>query len=314
MNNNQVFVFGSYNVDMVSIVEEFPLPGQSITGKGFSLGSGGKGANQAFAAQQNGAEVTFLGKIGKDQFSDFARQELNKCHFSYLHLLESEDTPTGMANIFVRESDKENFLAINLGANGQVSHDEIAPFLQKIAKSDVLLVQLENNVDATLETMKIAKSHGVMTILNPAPYSKQVAELLPYTDILTPNHTEAEKLTGIDINSLDDAKMAARILHSIDKIAKVVITLGALGALTFDGQNFHFVESFKAEPIDTTGAGDAFNGALATQIAQGTTLQDAARYATAYASLAVERQGASNMPESHWVHQRLATPKTSTSD
>ncbi|MGF1733450.1 ribokinase [Photobacterium kasasachensis] len=302
---NRVFVFGSYNVDMVSVVEEFPLPGQSVTSKGFNLGSGGKGANQAYSAQQNGADVTFLSKIGTDQFSTYAQKALERCNFYRLHLLKSDEQSTGMANIFVRESDKENFIAINLGANASVTKQEIRRFQPEICESKVLLVQLENNLDAILSTMKIAQKHNVTTILNPAPYSKEVTELLPFTDIITPNETEAKKLTGITIKCLDDAKMAARVLNSIDKIANVVITLGSQGALAYDGQEYHFVESFKASPVDTTGAGDAFNGALATQIAQGTSLADAVRYATAYASLAVERKGAANMPEGSLVAERM---------
>ena len=303
--NERVFVFGSYNIDMVSVVEEFPLPGQSVTSKGFNLGSGGKGANQAYAAQQNGADVSFLSKIGTDQFSTYAENALERCNFYRLHLLKSDDHPTGMANIFVRESDRENFLAINLGANGNVSNQEIRCFQPEIRENKVLLIQLENNSDAILTAMKTAKKHNVTTILNPAPYSKEVTALLPFTDIITPNETEAKKLTGITIKCLDDAKMAARILNSLDKIANVVITLGSQGALAYDGQEYHFVESFKATPIDTTGAGDAFNGALASQVAKGVSLADAVHYATAYASLAVERKGAANMPEGHLVAERM---------
>lgn len=303
--NDRVFVLGSYNVDMVSVVDEFPLPGQSITSKSFDLGSGGKGANQAYAAQQNGAEVTFLCKIGTDQFSTYAQNALEKCNFYRLHLLKSGEHPTGMANIFVRESDKENFLAINLGANGCFTQQEISLFEPEIGQNKALLVQLENNPDAILSTMKIAQKHNVTTILNPAPYSKEVKELLPFTDIITPNETEAKKLTGITIKCLDDAKMAARILNSIDKVANVVITLGSQGALAYDGQEYHFVESFKATPVDTTGAGDAFNGALVSQIAKGVALSEAVRYATAYASLAVERKGAANMPKGHLVAERM---------
>ncbi|ANQ25722.1 hypothetical protein BA894_04365 [Vibrio natriegens] len=303
--NDRVFVFGSYNVDMVSVVEEFPLPGQSVMSKGFSLASGGKGSNQAYAAQQNGADVTFLCKIGIDQFSTYAHNALEECNFYRLHLLKSTEQPTGMANIFVRESDKENFLAINLGANGSFTKQEIRSFQPEIRENKVLLVQLENNSDAILSTMKMARKHKVTTILNPAPYCKEITALLPYTDIITPNETEAKMLTGITIKCLDDAKMAARILNSLDKIANVVITLGSRGALAYDGQKYHFVEGFKAIPLDTTGAGDAFNGALASQIAQGVALSDAVRYATAYASLAVERKGASNMPDGRLVADRM---------
>lgn len=305
MMNDRVFVFGSYNVDIVSVVEEFPLPGQSVRSKSFRLGSGGKGANQAYAAQQNAVDVTFLSKIGIDQFSTYAQDELEKYNFYRLHLLKTDEQPTGIANIFVRESDKENCLAINLGANGSFSKQEIRHFQQEIRENKVLLVQMENNADAILDTMIIARKHNVITILNPAPFSNEIKNLLPYTDIITPNQTEAEMLTGITIKCLDDAKMAARILNTLDKVANVVITLGSQGALAYDGKKYHFVESFKINALDTTGAGDAFNGAFAAQIAQEVTLSEAVRYATAYASLAVERKGAANMPDGRLVAERM---------
>ena len=306
MMKNRVFVFGSYNVDMVSVVKEFPLPGQSIKAKQFSLGSGGKGANQAFAAKQNGADVSFLTKIGTDEFAPFARAQLSERGFCHSHVIESDQHGTGIANIFVRESDKENMIAINLGANSSVSLEEVRRYEGEIAHSKVLVVQLENNCDAVLEALTLARQHGVTTILNPAPYSGSATAMLPFTDIITPNETEAMQLTGLPIHSLEDAKRAAETLKQMADIKVVILTLGSKGALCFDGKTHHLLEGVEAKVVDTTGAGDAFNGALAAQLADGVALHQAVRYATAYASLAVERRGASNMPDGTLVPQRLS--------
>lgn len=302
---NKVFVFGSYNLDIVSEVNDFPKPGESIISNRVCMLSGGKGANQAFATKQNNAEVTFLAQVGSDVFATQANTHIEQFNLAKTHILHSDKHPTGMANILVRQSDKENMITISLGANNHVSCNEIKQLENEIASNDVLLVQLENNIDAILEALTIAKQHAVFTILNPAPYHSGITELLPYVDLITPNQTEAAELTGLEISSIEQAEQAAKIISDRYNIQHVLITLGSKGALLYTEQNTFFIPAIEATPVDTSGAGDAFNGALAANISKGITLNEAARIANVYAALAVEQLGAANMPNGDLLAEKL---------
>lgn len=196
-------------------------------------------------------------------------------------------------------------IAIYPGANKTLSDDEIAEMTHELSQADVLLVQLENNFPATLNAIKLAHTLGVKVVMNPAPYASEVVDLLPYIDVLTPNETEASLLSGIDIIDISSAREAARTI--IERGAqRVIITMGSRGALIADSDQYKHIPAFPAVSIDTTGAGDAFNGAFAAAIANGKTIIQAATYAAAFASLAVEREGASNMPTHEQVAIRLA--------
>ncbi|MBY5948442.1 PfkB family carbohydrate kinase [Photobacterium rosenbergii] len=299
----QVCVFGSFNVDIVAKVNRFPLPGETVIASGSSVGPGGKGGNQAFAASAAGASVHFATKLGKDQFNQFARSHIETSTLTSHSIFESEKEPTGSAVIYVN-SEAENKIAITPGANHDVSHEEIASLMPYIAESKVLLVQLENNIEATLQAANVAKELGIAVIVNPAPYRKEVESLLPYTDIITPNETEASEMSGVVIKDLETAKEAAQIIHA-KHVKSVIITMGKRGLLIYEGDKFMHIPAFHAVPVDTTGAGDAFNGALSSSIAMGKPLIQAALYANAFASLAVEREGAANMPTVELVEARM---------
>lgn len=300
-----VCVIGSFNVDIVSMVPRFPKPGESIMAQSCQFGPGGKGANQALAASKALASVHFVAKTGNDQFQEFARRHLETSVIDSFTLYQSSSAATGNAVIYVSEENGENMIAINRGANWNISHDEITFVYKNISSANILLVQLEINLDATLQAIKYARKNQVKVILNPAPYTPDIISLLPYIDIITPNETEASLLSDIPVKDIDSAKAAAEAIGSQGP-GTVIITLGAKGALLKDNMGFSLIPAFPAIGVDTTGAGDAFNGALSAAIARGEKLINACYYASAFASLAVELEGAANMPEHDKVMSRLA--------
>ncbi|QQX81430.1 DeoR family transcriptional regulator [Shewanella sp. KX20019] len=302
--NNKVFILGSFNVDIVSTLERFPQPGETLHSLSNNIGAGGKGANQAYAAAKAGASVTFMTKIGKDQFSHFAKEHLASTGIEKTIIVESDISPTGNALIYVCEATGENMIAVHSGANTEVTQDEVLQAEQHIIGANLLLTQLENNIDAIEQTMQIAHAHGVKVVLNPAPYHDDTPSLLKYVDVITPNETEASLMTGIEVNSLNSAKLAAQKINQMG-VNTVVITRGAQGVLLYENERFSEVAAIKCVVTDTTGAGDAFNGALVAQMVTGAKLFEAAKYANAYASLAVEREGAANMPDASLVAARL---------
>ncbi|WP_455815376.1 ribokinase [Pseudomonas graminis] len=301
----RVCILGSFNVDIVAKVARFPKGGESLLALGSTLGPGGKGANQAMAASRAGARVHFVSKVGTDQFSQFAFDHLSASDIHSFRLYQSDVEPTGNAIIYVSQEDGENMIAIYSGANKTLTDGEVAEMTHELAGSDVLLVQLENNFSATLNAMKLATTLGVRVIMNPAPFSTDALACLQYVDVLTPNETEASLLSGVEVNDLDSAKEAA--LAIVRQGAKrVIITMSSRGALILENGQFQHIAAFPALSVDTTGAGDAFNGAFAAALAKGQTIAQAATYAAAFASLAVEREGASNMPDHPQVVARLA--------
>lgn len=299
----KVCILGSFNVDIVAKVRRFPQDGETLIAREVTLGPGGKGANQALAAHRAGAQVHFASKVGRDQFNSFACNHIESVGMNSLTLYESQEATTGSAVIYVND-EGENMIAIFPGANHDVSDNDIAQLSPFIAESDVFVVQMENNVSATKLALKCAKDLGVMTILNPAPWSPEVAALLPFADIVTPNETEAMAMSGVQVHDIPSAMQAAKHIYDAGQCA-VIITLGKQGCMIFDGEHYFHIPAFSAVAVDTTGAGDAFNGALAASLAKGETLPQAAWYASAFASLAVEQEGAANMPDETLVAARI---------
>lgn len=195
--SGRVCVFGSFNVDIVAKVSRFPRGGESLMALGSSVGPGGKGTNQATAASKAGAYVHFVSKVGKDQFSRMASEHLTLSEIDSFNLYQSDTEPTGSAIIYVSQDDGENMIAIYSGANITVTDAEVQGIFPALKKSDILLVQLENNFEATFSLVKSARELGKKVILNPAPYSPKAKEFLPFIDIITPNETEASLLSGI---------------------------------------------------------------------------------------------------------------------
>ncbi|KII65021.1 Ribokinase [Thelohanellus kitauei] len=289
----KVCVFGSFNVDIVAKVERFPRGGESLMALGSSL-----------QTRQRPPVKPVLRCILLP--SHLAADHLTRSAIHSYTLYQSESEPTGNAIIYVSQENGENMIAIYSGANTTITYSEIQKIIPELSSSDVLLVQLENNFDATHSLIKIAHELGKQVILNPAPYSAEIIPSIPFVDVITPNETEASLLSGIDISDFDTAKEAALRIARLGA-KKVLITMGSRGALLLDNRQFSHIRAFPAVTVDTTGAGDAFNGALAASLAAGNSLVQAATWASAFASLAVELEGASNMPEFEQANARLRT-------
>ena len=299
----KVCILGSFNVDIVAKVHRFPRDGETLIARETTLGPGGKGANQALASHRAGAQIHFACKVGCDQFNLFARNHIESVGMGSFTLYETDNAATGCAVIYVND-EGENMIAISPGANLELTDGDIAQLSHFIAESDVFVVQMENNISATQLALKCAKELQVTTILNPAPWSPGVASLLPFADIVTPNETEATAMSGVQVHDIPTAMQAATHIYNAGQCA-VIITMGKQGALIFDGQHYSHIPAFSAVAVDTTGAGDAFNGALAASLAKGESLVRSAWYASAFASLAVEQEGAANMPDDSLVAARM---------
>jgi ribokinase len=295
----KIVVVGSFNTDLTAYMERMPRPGETVHGRKFVIGPGGKGSNQAVAAARLGAEVTFVGRVGQDVFSEIALRTWAQEGINTRYVVRDPENGTGVAPIAVDDTG-ENSIVVILGANLAVSHVDIDAAANVIASADVVMTQLEINYDATAYALKVAKEKGARTILNPAPAGAVSREMLALADFITPNETELEALSG----STDIEQGAASLLTTDDQT--VVVTLGAQGARSVRKDGSILVPAYKVDVVDTTGAGDAFNGGLAVALAEGKGLQDAIAFANATAALCVTRLGtAPSMPQRHEVEALL---------
>lgn len=286
----KLVVLGSINADHILNLESFPTPGETVTGHHYQVAFGGKGANQAVAAGRSGADIAFIACTGYDDIGERVRRQLQSDGIDVAPVRAVKDQSTGVALIFVN-AEGENVIGIHAGANAALSVEQVEAEKARIAGAQALLMQLESPLESVLAAAKIAHQHQTTVVLNPAPARELSDELLALVDIITPNETEAEKLTGIRVENDDDAANAARVLH--DKgIGIVMITLGSRGVwVSHEGQGRR-VPGFKVQAIDTIAAGDTFNGAFVTALLEGIALDEAIRFAHAAAAIAVTRKGA----------------------
>lgn len=306
--NEKVFVLGSFNTDLVYRIDDFAQSGQTIQATKCVCLPGGKGSNQAVACVMAEAKTYFAVKLGDDEFSKKALQYFSGVMFAQLINFEEKYCSTGTAVVMVSENAGDNAIIIDPGANQKITTEEIISCYGYISNSKVFLTQMENNISAISHSLKFAHSSGVVTILNPAPWNKEVISLLQWVDFITPNVTEAESIIGSKIITSDDVKNAAEEIYN-KGVRNVIITLGKEGCWYFNGSNHRHFPAFKSINIDTSGAGDAFNGALAARIANGDSIETSIVYANAFASLAVEREGAANMPSHELVIKKLQLNK-----
>lgn len=285
----KIVVVGSFNTDLTSYLQRMPRPGETVSGDKFVTGPGGKGSNQAVAAAKLGADVTFIGRVGKDVFSKLAYDVWEEVGIHTEYVVQDPDHATGVAPIFV-DSDGENMIVVVLGANNHIQASDIDRARDVIAEADVLVTQLEINHDMSGYALKVAKELGVTTILNTAPAAKVPEETIKNADYLTPNETELEVLSDRDSH---DVIANARSLLTTDK-QTVIVTMGAQGAQVVQQDHDELIGTYNVDVVDTTGAGDAFNAGLAVALAEGKSLVDAVKFANATAALCVTRPGTSN--------------------
>jgi ribokinase len=286
----QIVVIGSSNTDMVVKAPRIPGPGETVLGGRFVMAAGGKGANQAVAAARLGARVTLVARLGRDMFGRQTEENLSREGIETSLLVWDEEAPSGVALIMVSE-EGENSIAVAPGANGEMTPADVERAEGAVAAADVVVLQLEVPLAAVRRAVEIARQHQVPVILNPAPAAHVPDELLQQVDLLTPNEHEAALLAGVAAEGTAGAEQAAGALLGRG-VRALAMTLGRRGALVATPEGSELVPAFKVEPVDTTGAGDAFNGALATAWAQGKPLREAVRYANAAAALATTVMGA----------------------
>ncbi|WP_100157821.1 ribokinase [Proteus columbae] len=300
MEAKKLVILGSVNADHILNVAHFPLPGETISGNQFQMVFGGKGANQAVAAGRCGANISFLACLGNDDIGKKAKAQLITDNIDTNSIELIDDVATGVALIFVNQQG-ENVIGIHAGANGRLDTSYVQRHGNIIKEADALLMQLESPLDSVLKAAEIAKQENVQVILNPAPAQALPDELLSLVDIITPNETETEYLTGIKVIDDESAQQAADVLHH-KGIKTVLITLGSRGVWVSEKNSKGcIVPAFKVKAVDTIAAGDTFNGALITALLEGQSMMPAIKFAHAAAAIAVTRAGA--QPSVPWRHE-----------
>jgi ribokinase len=291
MAEKWITVLGSFVADLAFRTKKVPAWGETILGSDFLLGPGGKGSNQAVAAARLSGKVAFISKLGRDAFGELARKTYAVESIDARFVFETTEFPTGAATIIVDEVKGENAIIVVPGACFQVTAGEIDRAREVIANSAVFLTQLELQIPSVEHGLKLAHSLGVPTILNPAPGLVLPASIFPLCDYLTPNETEAATLTGLPVNNIGDAECAAEALLARGA-RNVVVTLGAQGALVVNARMKQHVAAVDAGPVlETTGAGDAFNGGFAIGLAEGLDIIRATQFGCAVAGISVTRRG-----------------------
>jgi ribokinase len=288
-----ITVIGSINMDLVVETNHVPENGETTLGTSFSTFFGGKGANQAVAMARLGKQVQMIGACGSDEYGKIALSSLKDENIKTDHVFLFSNETTGIASIIV--SDGDNRIIVVPGANHRLTPQEIQRLEQEIASSEMVVMQLEipsNTVHAALE---ICKEHKIPVVLNPAPVNNFKKEFIDLATYLTPNESECKSIFGENIE------------QSLERYPnKLLVTLGEKGARFYNGKEHVFIKSFETKAVDTTGAGDTFNGSFAVALSEGKTIEEAARFANASASLAVEKKGAqSGMPSLDSVLNRL---------
>src|SRR3569833_2079861 len=289
MNPSNI-VIGSSNTDMVIKTGHMPAPGETILGGSFFMNAGGKGANQAVAAKRLGGNVTFIAKTGNDMFGEGAVRLFREEGINTDYMLTDPVQPSGVALITVDDK-AENTIVVASGANANLMPDDLAHAAEAIQSAGLILMQLEISLETVSYVAELAASNGCKVILNPAPACALPAKLLKHISIITPNETEAEMLTGVRVIDIDSARAAAMVLQ-MKGIETVIITLGAKGAFISAPGIEQLIPAPIVQAVDTTAAGDVFNGALAVALAEEMDLADAVDFGCRAAAISVTRLGA----------------------
>jgi len=300
----QVVVLGVFVADTAYRADRMPRMGETILGKSFALGPGGKGSNQAVAVGKLGAEVSIISRLGEDDFAQMALQTWKAANVTP-KVITDASSYTGAAYIFIDDNTGDNAIIIAPGAAAQFSTDDIAQNAELIAGADVFMTQLEQPVEVAKAGLEVARKSGKITILNPAPAAALERDIFELCDFITPNETEAEDLTGVTVKTAKDAENAAEALVALG-VKTPVITMGEQGAYL---RGYGMTPAFNVGTIvETTGAGDAFNGGFATALSEGKSPEEAVRFGCATASISVTRAGtAPAMPTREEVEKLLGS-------
>ena len=288
---SDISVLGIFVADISFSGPKIPAIGETILGNKYNVGPGGKGCNQAVAIARLGAKVNFISKIGKDSYGELALNTLTKNKINTESVIQDENLQTGVAGILVDKNSGKNAINVIVGAPSTLKVAEIDKHIDIIKNSKIFLTQLEVPKDVTLHCLKIAKENGCLTILNPAPASEITKEFYSNIDYFTPNETEAEFYTGIKITNEKEAKQAADKLINLG-IKKIIITLGEKGLFYSDGKEEIHLQATPVKAIDTTGAGDAFNGGLAFGLSKEKPIKECLELANKVAGISTTKLGA----------------------
>lgn len=287
----KIVVFGSYVTDLYIKTACFPKIGETVRGHDFTNGPGGKGSNQAVAAHRADGDVTLVTKLGRDSFGRLALDFYREEGLNTEHVLLDDTCETGCAFIMLNDISAQNQIIVNSGACGNITDAETEKVFALLDDADILLTQLETNIEPVLKLLSYAKAHHVLTVLNPAPAAPIDLDAYQNVDIITPNETETELLTGIHVENASDAEKAAAVFAERG-VQKVIITLGEMGVYANDGASSQLIPAWKSSTaVDTTGAGDCFSGTFAAALSEGIDFFEAARFAVCAAGISVTRKG-----------------------
>jgi ribokinase len=284
-----ISILGIFVADISFSGNKIPTIGETILGDNYNIGPGGKGCNQAIAVSRLGGDVSFISKLGNDEYGKLAIKKLKKNNINSSNVIISNDHQTGVAGILVDKNTGKNAINVIVGAPSTLKVDEIN--FDIIINSKIFLTQLEVPKETTLACLKIAKDNGVITILNPAPASNLSKEFFSLIDYFTPNETEAEFYTGIKITNEKDAKQASSKLLNLG-IKEIIITLGEKGLFYSNGKEELFLKANSVKAIDTTGAGDAFNGGFSYALLKGKKIRECLELANKVAGISTTKLGA----------------------
>ena len=290
MDQNRIIVVGSTNMDMVVKTTHIPVPGETVLGGSFFMNPGGKGANQAVAVARLGGDVIFVSKMGNDVFGKQSFQLLEEEGINTAYIVSADELPSGVALITVDDSG-QNSIVVAQGANATLIPEDIKQVLHEIEHCKIVLLQLEIPMPTVEFIVEFAAVKETTVILNPAPAAQLSDAMLKHIDIITPNESEASILSGIPVTDIESAKQAALAIQKLG-VKTVIITLGPQGALILDQSEFQIVPARVVETVDSTAAGDVFNGGLAVALAEGKSIVDAVGFACEAAAFSVTRLGA----------------------